>query len=115
MVTSPRGRAVHEARSDFGSSGKHFIRKVILGIASALKYLHEKCICHFDVNPRNIINVGEDKKAVLIDFSIASYLRDSNEGVRKNFGGTRNYVHRKNFISRPHKLWPKKEAKNYDE
>ena len=83
------------------------LRLIFEGINSALKYLHEKKICHCDVTPQNIIIVGEESnaRAVLIDFSVA---RDLGESVT-GFGGTPDYTHREIFLK---KTWTSGEEKD---
>ena len=44
-------------------------KKYIFQIGSAISYLHERKMCHYDVKPDNIMLPDEDK-AVLIDFGI---------------------------------------------
>ena len=45
---------------------------VIKQVASALDYMHENQMCHFDVKPGNIL-LSTSGKAVLIDFGIAKH------------------------------------------
>ena len=44
-------------------------KKYIFQIGSAISYLHERKMCHYDVKPDNIM-LPDDDKAVLIDFGI---------------------------------------------
>lgn len=72
------------------------LRLVLDGIKAALEYMHKRRICHCDVTPKNMIIAGgddDDRRAVLIDFSISSEM----EKNLKGFHGTPNYAHREIF------------------
>ena len=47
-------------------------QKYVFQVASALSYLHDQHICHFDVKPSNIMLLN-DGKAVLVDFGISRH------------------------------------------
>ena len=47
-------------------------------VAQALKYMHEKRLCHFDVKPANIV-IDTDGNAVLIDFGISKHYDENGE------------------------------------
>lgn len=54
-------------------------RKIILGIASGLRFLHDKGIIHRDIKPENILFQNFDPVPVIIDFGI-SYKYPDNHG-----------------------------------
>jgi len=47
------------------------LARVMLSVASAMDYLHQRNICHRDIKPDNIL-VDEDGRVKLIDFEFAS-------------------------------------------
>ena len=95
---SPAGKNASAYLNSTKKTKVRGLRLIFEGINSALKYMHEKKICHCDVTPPNIIIVGEESnaRAVLIDFSIA---RDLGESV-SGFWGTPDYTHREIFLKR---------------
>ncbi|XP_054796749.1 L-type lectin-domain containing receptor kinase IX.1-like [Prosopis cineraria] len=67
--------------------------KILVGIASALLYLHEECgnpVVHRDVKPNNIM-LDSDFNAHLGDFGLARLLQDE-ESVITNLAGTPGYL-----------------------
>lgn len=66
----------------------HYIKQ----IAQALKYMHNKHLCHFDVKPANILLDANDN-AVLIDFGISkSYDVHGNETSTTPIGMSEGYA-----------------------
>nr|GMC46457.1 G-type lectin S-receptor-like serine/threonine-protein kinase SD2-5 [Ipomoea batatas] len=74
-------------------------KKIIVGLAKGLEYLHEHCnpkIIHFDIKPQNIL-LDEDFNAKIADFGLAKLIaRDQSQvlTVLKGTPGRRNCDHR---------------------
>lgn len=67
--------------------------KILIGLASALLYLHEECgnpVVHRDVKPNNIM-LDSNYNAHLGDFGLARLLQNE-ESVITNFAGTPGYL-----------------------
>jgi serine/threonine protein kinase/Flp pilus assembly protein TadD len=67
------------------------ISKMIINIASALDYAHEKGILHRDVKPSNIL-ISSDGTAKLVDFGLAKAETQQTVTVTGEFFGTPSYV-----------------------
>ena len=90
------------------------LKKIHNDIRGALAFLHDKCIVHLDVNPKNIIIVSagnEKERAILIDFTIAQ----EKEAKIKGFVGTPVYSHREIFECHLHsrKIWTAQPKHDY--
>ncbi|XP_048230345.1 G-type lectin S-receptor-like serine/threonine-protein kinase SD2-5 [Ricinus communis] len=69
-------------------------RKIIVGIAEGLKYLHVHCnphIIHFDVKPQNIL-LDEDFNVKIADFGLAKLMERDRSQVWTRLKGTRGYI-----------------------
>ena len=66
---------------------ENILSEIIRQIASAIKYIHDKNICHRDIKPDNIcfINMGsmENNTAKLIDFGLSKMMPNNNENRNK--------------------------------
>ena len=61
-------------------------------VASALKYMHDRHLCHYDVKPDNIL-IDNRNNAVLIDFGISkNYDADGNETSTTPIGISEGYA-----------------------
>ncbi|CAI9296501.1 unnamed protein product [Lactuca saligna] len=64
-------------------------KKIILGIAKGLTYLHEECrqqIIHFDIKPQNIL-LDEDFNAKVSDFGLSTLVdKDQGQGLTRMRG-----------------------------
>ena len=61
-------------------------------VASALKYMHDRHLCHYDVKPDNIL-IDNRNNAVLIDFGISkNYDADGNETSTTPIGLSEGYA-----------------------
>jgi eukaryotic-like serine/threonine-protein kinase len=67
------------------------IVSIVLEVAEALQYAHEKKIIHRDVKPENIF-LREDNEAVLGDFGIAVLSRTSESQQTQDVKGTFTYM-----------------------
>lgn len=56
------------------------------GLFSALKYLHNKKICHRDINISNIIFNKQTLIVKIIDFSVSKYYYNENHKLWTNIG-----------------------------
>ncbi|KAL7589232.1 G-type lectin S-receptor-like serine/threonine-protein kinase SD2-5 [Lactuca sativa] len=69
-------------------------KKIILGIAKGLTYLHEECrqqIIHFDIKPQNIL-LDEDFNAKVSDFGLSTLVdKDQSQGLTR-MRGTPGYM-----------------------
>lgn len=67
------------------------ISKMIVSIASALDYAHNKGILHRDIKPSNIL-IASDGTAKLVDFGLAKGQTQESITITGEFFGTPNYV-----------------------
>jgi hypothetical protein len=90
IVTTPLGKSISLAIDE--SRKTKVLHTVTIGIQAALNYMHKRNIAHNDVSVKNIIMVGtgNEMRAVLIDYGIASSLGSKMEG----FQGTTEVAHR---------------------
>ena len=67
------------------------LTEIIIGIASALQYLHMSNLVYFDLKPENILVSGEDKdsRIKIIDFGFA---KSPDSTIDKNTRGTAEYI-----------------------
>jgi len=86
-ITNPEGQHGAEIDTDYIVT----ISKLIISIASALDYAHEKGILHRDVKPSNII-IASDGIAKLVDFGLAKSETQQTVTVTGEFFGTPSYV-----------------------
>ncbi|XP_031118634.1 G-type lectin S-receptor-like serine/threonine-protein kinase SD2-5 [Ipomoea triloba] len=69
-------------------------KKIIVGLAKGLEYLHEHCnpkIIHFDIKPQNIL-LDEDFNAKIADFGLAKLIARDQSQVLTVLKGTPGYV-----------------------
>jgi len=66
------GRSLADMVESEGALSPDRARRCIFQIGSAVAYLHEHYICHYDIKPANIMML-ESGKAVLIDFGISRH------------------------------------------
>lgn len=69
-------------------------KKIIVGLAKGLEYLHEHCnpkIIHFDIKPQNIL-LDEDFNAKIADFGLAKLMTRDQSQVLTVLKGTPGYV-----------------------
>lgn len=66
------GGSLSQAVKNGGPMAEATALHIIKQVASALDYMHENQMCHFDVKPGNIL-LSTSGKAVLIDFGIAKH------------------------------------------
>ena len=83
---------------DSGSKGAEIdtdyiveISKVIVSVASALDYAHNKGILHRDIKPSNIL-ISTDGTAKLVDFGLAKGQKQESITITGEFFGTPSYV-----------------------
>ena len=113
IVTSPFGKSSLLACTVARASGKDSFEEWLLGVVQGLKeglrFIHERKIVHFDVNPSNVIihQKGQKEIPVLIDYSIAAKTLSSESTVKKldGFRGTIDYAHADMFAKYPNKKW----------
>ena len=77
--------------NDKGFSEKH-AKVIFKKIVEALKYCHDRNICHLDIKPCNIM-FDNKFEPVIIDFGYATEIRDQNKNIKKldKFWGTKEY------------------------
>lgn len=85
-----------------------FINKILL----AIMYLHDKQICHLDINPENIVVNTTFKKYKLIDFGFAS--KEPFDDYVNKFRGTPNYFPQQMEYNDNTPWFPKIEANDLD-
>jgi len=73
--------------------------EIMLGVTSALGFLHSRRIVHRDVKPENVV-LHADARAMLVDFSIAVSLDDP-DALAKGCG-TPGYMAPEMILQRPH-------------
>jgi serine/threonine protein kinase len=78
-----KGRTLEERLAAEGRLRADTARKVLLGVASALKAAHAQGIVHRDVRPANVLWDEDAQEALLADFGIAALLATSGEEVTK--------------------------------
>ena len=76
---------------DDGFSEKH-AKVIFKKILEAIKYCHDRNICHLDIKPGNIM-LDNKFEPVIIDFGFATEIRDQNKNIKKldKFWGTKEY------------------------
>ena len=76
---------------DDGFSEKH-AKVIFKKILEAIKYCHDRNICHLDIKPGNIM-LDNKFEPVIIDFGFATEIRDQNKNIKKldKFWGTKQY------------------------
>ena len=74
-----------------GFSEKH-AKVIFKKIVEAIKYCHDRNICHLDIKPCNIM-FDNKFEPVIIDFGYATEIRDQNKNIKKldKFWGTKQY------------------------
>ena len=77
--------------NDKGFSEKH-AKVIFKKIVEAIKYCHDRNICHLDIKPGNIM-LDNKFEPVIIDFGFATEIRDQNKNIKKldKFYGTKQY------------------------
>lgn len=73
--------------------------QIMVGVTSALAFLHDRRVVHRDVKPENVV-LQADMRAVLIDFSIAASLDDA--AALRACAGTPGYVAPEIIEGRPY-------------
>ena len=77
--------------TDDDFSEKH-AKVIFKKIVEAIKYCHDRNICHLDIKPGNIM-LDNKFEPVIIDFGFATEIRDQNKNIKKldKFYGTKQY------------------------
>lgn len=89
------GRSLQEELDLNGRLDTKRISRLIVQIASALRYAHEQCIIHRDLKPANIMlsNPGPgDEVPVIIDFGIAKFAQTGEVSTETLAAGTLSYL-----------------------
>ena len=85
---------------DDGFSEKH-AKVIFKKILEAIKYCHDRNICHLDIKPCNIM-FDNDFEPVILDYGFATEFRDKNNEIKiKEYNGTKQY--------KCPEIWKKKE------
>ena len=85
---------------DDGFSEKH-AKVIFKKILEAIKYCHDRNICHLDIKPCNIM-FDNDFEPVILDYGFATEFRDKNNEIKiKEYNGTEQY--------KCPEIWKKKE------
>ena len=75
---------------DDGFSEKH-AKVIFKKILEAIKYCHDRNICHLDIKPCNIM-FDNDFEPVILDYGFATEFRDKNNEIKiKEYNGTKQY------------------------
>ena len=85
------GNARNSKRAEIDTDYIVAISKMIISVASALDYAHEKGILHRDVKPSNIL-IGYDGTVKLVDFGLAKAETQQTVTLTDEFFGTPSYV-----------------------
>lgn len=93
-----RGGAIKDQIDLHGPIPEDKAVKWAIEVASALNYMHEKKMCHYDLKPGNIM-LSEDDEAMLIDFGISKNYDDNGQetsttppGLTKGFAPLEQYT-----------------------
>ena len=70
-------RYIHDLEEGF--SEKH-AKLIFKKIVEAIKYCHDKNICHLDIKPNNIM-IDKDYNINILDFGYSAEIRDENKEV----------------------------------
>ena len=81
-------RYIHDLEEGF--SEKH-AKLIFKKIVEAIKYCHDKNICHLDIKPNNIM-IDKDYNINILDFGYSAEIRDENKEVKRYGKGTKEYV-----------------------
>lgn len=81
-------------------------------ILKALKFLHERKICHLDIKPENIVINCQKREFRVIDFGFSSV--EPFEDFMKNPRGTPGYFPKQFNFEKPTKYLPKIEANDFN-
>ena len=109
LVFRPKGQPIRSFLSGVRKveGAKKFERRLVhvsSQLKAALNFLHEKCVCHNDVAPKNIIVRSIDEAGwhvCLVDFGCAS----SPGELKTGFVGTPHYAHKTIFDCYPSQTW----------
>ena len=93
-----RGGSIKNYIDEHGPVPEKEAVKYALQVSSALQYMHEKKMCHYDLKPGNIM-LSEDEDAMLIDFGISKNYDDNGQetsttppGLTKGFAPLEQYT-----------------------
>lgn len=93
-----RGGSIKNLIDEQGPIPEDRAVKWAIEVASALNYMHEKKMCHYDLKPGNIM-LSEDDDAMLIDFGISKNYDDNGQetsttppGLTKGFAPLEQYT-----------------------
>ncbi|MDG1478261.1 MAG: serine/threonine-protein kinase [Myxococcota bacterium] len=104
MSWIPGETAITDVRA-FGQAGSttriYRARRILIGVADALDYLHRQNILHCDIKPSNVL-VQPNGSITLVDFGAARWMNQAAgvaEGIR--FVGTRSYASLELLTAKP--------------
>lgn len=93
-----RGGSIKNMIDERGPIPEKDAVKYAIQVSSALQYMHEKRMCHYDLKPGNIM-LSEDEDAMLIDFGISKNYDDNGQetsttppGLTKGFAPLEQYT-----------------------
>ena len=80
-----------------------YARVIFKKILEAIKFCHDRKICHLDIKPENIM-IDKDYEPIIIDFGLSEIFKDENGQIKlfKKLKGTKKYT--------PPEMWENQEC-----
>lgn len=92
LQTDPARRGLHAFSPERLEGACQFLASKITHIASAIRYMHEQAVFHFDVKPANIL-MSEHQRVVLTDMGSCVHASDIPAGTSFRVHFTWTYAH----------------------